>query len=200
MKVVVPRGVAFQKTSGVAPPDSGLRLDPKTMQTNDTAVLERAGTDGRTDLEKRDVRALTEHMTVLFVGGNIYKVLTESGTSYRVDALEGRCTCPDKQYNLEDGGLCKHERRVRFATGERAIPAWVNADAVDPLLGEHIDGTPRAAITGTIEVGDVSGQSLEEARPADCGCWSADQGLPCWPCWRDGFETPSLEAEGSHEQ
>jgi hypothetical protein len=64
-------------------------------------------------------------MTVLPLGGDVYSVTTESGSEYRVDALEGRCTCPDKQYNLEDGELCKHERRVRFAIGQSAIPAWV---------------------------------------------------------------------------
>jgi len=26
-------------------------------------------------------------------------------------------------------------------------------------------------------------------RPEDCGCWNVDQDLPCWACYRDGFDT-----------
>jgi len=201
MKVVVPRGVSRENarcTSTGRRPSVGVR---KTMRNNDSAALERAVTDERTDLEKRDVRALTEYMTVLPVGGGIYEVVTESGKSYRVDALEGGCTCPDKQYRL-DGGQCKHERRLRFANGERAVPAWVEAGAIDPLLGKHTDGTPRVAATdgGTeiIEADDDGEILLEDAadRPEDCGCWDTEQGLPCWPCWRDSFETPNPEPEG----
>jgi hypothetical protein len=169
------------------------------MRNNDSAALERAVTDGRTDLEKRDVRALTECMTVLPVGGDIYEVVTESGTSYRVDALEGGCTCPDKQYRLDDG-LCKHERRLRFATGEWAIPAWADAGTIDPLLGRHTNGTPRVAATdggtGIIETGDDGEILLEDAgdRPDDCECWDTEQELPCWPCFRENFETPNPNA------
>ena len=172
------------------------------MQTNDTATLERAVTDGRTDLQKRDVRALTEYMTVLPEGGDIYKVVTESGSSYRVDALEGRCTCPDKQHNLEDGELCKHERRVRFATGEWVIPGWADTEAIDSQLGDHVTGTPEIAATdgGIIEAGD-DGEILQDKddsdkrrrRPDDCDCddWNHGSGLPCWPCYRDDFEFPN---------
>lgn len=99
------------------------------------------------DLEQRDVRPLTEYMTTLSLGGDVYSVTTQSGSEYRVDGLEGRCTCPDKQYNLEDGELCKHERRVRFATGQWTIPAWVDADEVDAQLGEHVEETPKVAGT-----------------------------------------------------
>jgi len=117
------------------------------MQTNDTATLERAVTDGSTDLQKRDVRALTEYMTVLPLGGGLYSVTTGSGSEYRVDALKGRCTCPDKQHNLEDGDLCKHERRVQFATGEWVIPGWADTEVIDSQLGEHVSGTPQIATT-----------------------------------------------------
>ena len=154
------------------------------MQTNDTVALERAVTDERTDLQKRDVRALTEYMTVLPLGGGLYSVTTQSGSEYHVDALEGRCTCPDKQHNLEDGELCKHERRVRFVTGEWAIPGWTNTEAIDPQLGEHVSETPQVAATDT----------EKRRRPDDCDCLATFEGLPCWPCYRDNFETPNPEA------
>jgi hypothetical protein len=168
------------------------------MQTNDTATLERAVTDGRTDLQKRDVRALTEYMTVLPLGGELYSVTTGSGSEYRVDALKGRCTCPDKQHNLEDGDLCKHERRVRFATGEWAIPGWADTEAVDSQLGEHVSETPQIATTdgGTAEVlqrNDDNDKGRQRPDDCDCGDWNDGSGLPCWPCYRDNFEVPNPE-------
>ena len=76
------------------------------MRNNDSAALERAVTDGRTDLERRDVRALTECMTVLPLGGELYSVTTGSGSEYRVDALEDAgdrpddCECWDTEQEL----------------------------------------------------------------------------------------------------
>jgi hypothetical protein len=172
------------------------------MQAYDSVALERAVTDERTDLDQRDVRALTEYMTVLSLGGAIYSVTTESGSEYRVDALEARCTCPDKQHTLEDGELCKHERRVRFATGQWSIPSWCDENAIDGQLGKHVTETPTIAATdgGVIEV-STDGKSLRDdddadkgrERPADCDCHPAFEDLPCWPCYHDGFENPNPE-------
>jgi hypothetical protein len=64
-----------------------------------------------------------------------------------VDALEGRCTCPNKQKDLEDGDLCKHIRRIRFVTGQRAIPTWADTDEVDVKLEEHVNGIPKVTAT-----------------------------------------------------
>lgn len=167
------------------------------MQTNDTAALERAVTDGRTDLQKRDVRALTEYMTVLPLGGGLYSVTTQTGSEYRVDGEKDRCTCPDKQHNLKDGQLCKHERRVRFATGEWHIPDWVNTKAIDSKLGEHVSGTPQRAATDggvkTIGAEEPETGSTDKGRPADCDCHATFEELPCWPCYRDSFEVPNPE-------
>lgn len=33
-------------------------------------------------------------------------------------------------------------------------------------------------------------------RPADCVCWDTEAGLPCWPCFRDGFDTQNPGAKG----
>jgi hypothetical protein len=149
------------------------------------------------EFDQRDVRALTECMTVLEHGGDVYDVTTESGSSYRVDAVESRCTCPDHQYREV---RCKHIRRVAFATGERAIPAWCQTDAVDPQMGMHVDGGPRqvASDGGVIEATD-DGDSDErddiddDGRPEDCDCgdWNAGLELPCWPCYRDGHREPA---------
>lgn len=93
------------------------------------------------ELDKRDARALTESMTVLPDGGSMFQVVGENGRTHTVDARENRCTCRDAEYNLptEDGReTCKHRARVAFAAGERAIPAWVDMDRVDDLLGEQL--------------------------------------------------------------
>ncbi|WP_436935927.1 hypothetical protein [Halovenus marina] len=165
------------------------------MQTNDSAALEYAVTDDSIDLQKRDVSALTEYMTVLSLGGEVYSVTTESGSEYRVDVLKGRCTCPDKQYNLEDSELCKHERRVRFATGEWTIPGWADTDAVDSQLGEHVTGSPQIATTDGGLMEDTVDREGEKQRPDDCLCGDGNQRseLPCWPCYRNNFKNPNRE-------
>ena len=92
-------------------------------------------------LDQHDVRALTQYLTVLEdlprVDGadDLYVVVSESGSSYLVDAREGACECADHRYRDVE---CKHIRRVAFATGRREIPEWVDEDAIDPDLGRHV--------------------------------------------------------------
>jgi hypothetical protein len=121
-------------------------------------------------------------------------VTTESGSEYRVDALEGRCTCPDHQYREVE---CKHLRRTAFATGERPIPAWVDADEVDAQLGEHVEETPKTAATdGGVTLEEFGADNRDDDRPEECDCGDCNDGLglSCWPCYRDGFETPNPDA------
>lgn len=148
-----------------------------------------------TDLEPRDVRALTEYHSVLDDTGrargadDLYLVVSESGSEYLVDARLGSCECPDHRHREV---RCKHIRRVAYATGDRPVPAWIDTDAVDPQLGEHVDATPRVAATdgGIIDEGG-------DGRPEDCDCgsWNADEDVPCWPCYRDGFREPASVKE-----
>jgi hypothetical protein len=39
-------------------------------------------------------------------------------------------------------------------------------------------------------------ESANTARknPDECDCWDADAELPCWPCYRDGFDVPNPSA------
>ena len=178
------------------------------------------------DTEPRTVRALTEYHSVLDDvrpargADGLYTVVSQSGKSYTVDARTGACSCPDATHNLDvdDGERCKHARRVGFATGERPIPADVAAVVgVDPDLGQHVDGVLRfvAADGGIIEAGD-DGEILDDgddsadestdegdesgadARPdgCDCGEWNDGLSIPCWPCYRDGFEGPTPASAG----
>jgi len=101
----------------------------------------------------RDVRALSELLAVYEFAPGLYWVYSEEGREYTVDAETKACTCPDARYNDLTGG-CKHARRVALWRGDERIPEWVNLEAVDPLLVDHLgledaransghDGVPR---------------------------------------------------------
>ena len=34
-----------------------------------------------------------------------------------------------------------------------------------------------------------------DGRPGDCDCLPTFDELPCWPCYRDGFDVPNPNAE-----
>jgi len=144
--------------------------------------------DESTDLEKRDVRALVEKMTVLADVGaargadEMFVVTTESGSSYTVDLRIGACGCPDAEHRDPEGG-CKHVRRAQFATGTRAIPSWVELDVVDPQLGEHVAG-PVATDGGVIEV-DAEQATLDDDQDDEgCDeCAALPEGWPCAECY-----------------
>ncbi|MFC5974001.1 hypothetical protein ACFPYI_21990 [Halomarina salina] len=85
----------------------------------------------------RDVRALSELLAVYEFAPELYWVYSEEGREYTVDAETRACTCPDAQYNNPEGG-CKHARRMALWRSDEQIPGWVNLEAFDPLLIEHL--------------------------------------------------------------
>lgn len=91
----------------------------------------------RTDLDARDVRALTDYLLVVEEAPDLFLVYGEDGDEYTVDADTGACTCPDAEYRHPEGG-CKHARRVAFHIGARDVPEWADRDAMDPLLVEQL--------------------------------------------------------------
>lgn len=99
------------------------------------------------ELGERDVRALTETMTVLdgcapapADAPGLYLVTTASGHSYTVDPGLAACGCPDSEHRDPDGG-CKHVRRVRFETGRRPLPAWIDEAALDDQFRQFVTPT-----------------------------------------------------------
>ena len=166
------------------------------MSTNTTPRQE---SDGSTELNDRDVRALTEYMTVLDKGGDIYTVIGENGGgAYHVDSRKGRCTCPDHKHGST---RCKHIRRVGFATGDEAIPAWIDRGGLDSQLGDHVAGEVHFSATdGGVTVSTNEGELTDRdnaekntQRPNDCDCRSnsGTSDLPCWPCYQVGFDAPN---------
>lgn len=117
------------------------------MSVHTTPTVKPAGSP-----DERDVRALTQYLTVLPVSSDLYEVVSQSGRAYVVDAREGVCTCADFAYRRPDGG-CKHVRRVAFATGERPVPADVDPAAIDEHLGRHV-GSVAVADGGAADPGD----------------------------------------------
>ncbi len=177
----------------------------------DIAALQDAATDSSIEFEQRDARALTQYLTVLPEHGRardadgLYVVVSESGSSYLVDVRHGACECPDAEYRDPDGG-CKHVRRVRYGTGERAIPAWVDPTAVNEYFSLHVGETPVVALTDggvtTVDDADDTADGCDEqgdGRPDDCDCEGLSD-LCCWPCWQAGFEKPPSRGGGIMSQ
>jgi hypothetical protein len=99
--------------------------------------------------DERAAKALTESMSVLDnrtfgdLRNEEFLVVTPTGT-YHVDAIAETCDCPDALHRAPDEG-CKHRLRVAMARGERPIPEWVDVEAIDDGLGQHLSADPRIA-------------------------------------------------------
>lgn len=156
------------------------------------------------DVEPRTRRALEEPLSVVSLDGTpvdsreetIVMVVSGSGESYHVDvAGDGRCECPDHKHRNAE---CKHIRRARAALGIAPIDSrTLGAVDVDEQLAANAPGPVVATSDGgIIEAGD-EGEILDEGdddgRPEDCECgeWNAGLELPCWPCYREGFDEPA---------
>lgn len=82
------------------------------------------------EIDKRDRRALTEHLTVVERDPDIYQVYSEGGVKYLVDIRAPSCTCPNFMYRGPD---CKHIRRARIEAGRRDL------DSLDEEVQEALD-------------------------------------------------------------
>jgi len=136
------------------------------MSNDDPAALEIAAKDDASiDQSDREVRALTQYLTVLDDydrargADGLYMVVSQNGEEYLVDTRLGACECSDSQYRDVQ---CKHQYRVAFATGERPLPAWIDANAIDAQLGEHVSGPRQAATDGGVIVAGDEGEILDE--------------------------------------
>lgn len=179
--------------------------------TTDTAARNksRVTADDSIDIEPRTRRALEEPLTVVALdgtpvedpGATVVLVVSHSGEQYRVDARAGVCECPDSEHRDPDGG-CKHVRRARAALDREPLDARVVAAVdVDEHLGANAPGPVVAASDGGTEIIDAGNdgtiiddeEDTDDGRPDDCDCgaWNADEGLPCWPCAREGFDEPA---------
>ncbi len=85
---------------------------------------------------KRDIRAVTEYLSVVPIAPGMFRVYNADATKEHIVDLEGgACTCHDFQYRspeLGDRG-CKHIRRVRIREGVDELPP-VPRRRIDPTL------------------------------------------------------------------
>ncbi|PSQ44454.1 hypothetical protein BRD17_04000 [Halobacteriales archaeon SW_7_68_16] len=153
------------------------------------------GANESTEIEPRTERALSECLSVVALNGTpvdnrdetVVMVVSHTGESYHVDAELGWCECPDLRHrNVE----CKHIQRARVALGIEPVDSRVLAAIdVDPTLATNAPGPIVATSDSRIDhEGDWT-----PLRPSDCDCggWNDGEDLPCWPCYRDGFEEPA---------
>ena len=89
------------------------------------------------------------------------------------------CTCPAFEYQ---DGPCKHLVAVAIR---------------EPVL-EAASETPAMRADGGVTVEPEESDHSDE-RPEDCDCIPLFEELPCWPCYRDGFEEPNPTSEVSEE-
>lgn len=156
-------------------------------------------------------------MTVVPDAPGMFEVYNGDGESYVVDLVSGACTCPDAEYHEPEDG-CKHLRRVEMEAGIRDVPqvcaehaapldvklainARADADEPEPEPEPRIipeTTKPARAVMadgGQVLEPETRGSGAEEGRPEECICHSDDD-LPCWPCFRVGFEAPDPTGEG----
>ena len=86
------------------------------------------------------------------------------------------CTCPAFEYQQ---GACKHMVAVAIR---------------EPVL-EAASAEPTMKADGGVTV-EVVESDHSDKRPDDCDCSPTFEDLPCWPCYRDGFEEPNPNVGG----
>ena len=160
-----------------------------------------------TDVEPRTRRALERAYSVLHIDHTLIGddeeptmvavVSGNSGRTHDVDVREVRCTCEDHQYREAE---CAHLRRAKIALGRQPVhTATLQAVDVDEQLAANAPGPVVVTSDGGV-LGADNGETIStkpesdaDERPDDCDCgdWNDGEDLPCWPCYRDGFEEPA---------
>ena len=87
------------------------------------------------------------------------------------------CTCPAWEFQR---GACKH--MVSVAIRESVL--------------EAVSAEPTVKADGGVTVEADTTDDADD-RPDDCDCTPLMDDLPCWPCYREGFEYP-VNSEGGN--
>jgi hypothetical protein len=74
-------------------------------------------------------------------GEGMFKVVSQYGEEYIINAVKERCECPDfKHREGDEDGRCKYIYRARWATGRDALPVdLVEAAEIEPNFGMFVD-------------------------------------------------------------
>lgn len=118
--------------------------------------------------------------------------------------MPDKCECPADQYN--DEYSCKHRVAVATIGGPVVLGAAMaytsdESGQPEPTTMAHKNRTDGGTDVRIDPDDHVAGESDAVGRPEDCECapFMADHGLPCWPCYRDGFETPNPDSSQGSE-
>jgi hypothetical protein len=135
--------------------------------------------DADTTVEKR---AQWEAFEFTLLGSGDVKVVNTSHeepsdhtyTVHVEGGIPSDCTCPAFEYQA---GACKHMLSIAIR---------------EPLL-EAVSAEPTVKADGGLTVEKEEADHSDE-RPEDCDCSPLFDELPCWPCYRDGYEEPNPNA------
>jgi predicted nucleic acid-binding Zn finger protein len=167
-------------------------------------------------IASRTRRALEEPLTVLTTdlkpiqdrGVDVVTVTSHSGSEYEVNVNDGRCTCPDWEYNLDDDEACKHLRRARIALGRESVSTDTIARLdVDANLGANAPGPAVATSDGGVILDDDGNEPDQWEGPfPEVNCYGELTGAKyarCRGCGREvlvGNEETATHAAGcAHE-
>jgi hypothetical protein len=114
-----------------------------------------------------------------------------------------KCECPADQYNEEYS--CKHRVAVATIGGPVVLGAAMVYTSDGGSHSGPITMADKIRTDGGTDVRTdrdkhVDGDTGANNRPDDCDCgeWNEGLALPCWPCYRDGFEMANPDqSEGS---
>ena len=68
----------------------------------------------------------------------------------------------------------------------------------EPVLDAASEEQPVRA-DGGITLEEFGADDRDDDRHDECDCSPLFEDLPCWPCYRDGFEEPNSNATGGDE-
>ncbi|GAB6863274.1 hypothetical protein ACFQL0_22530 [Haloplanus litoreus] len=110
----------------------------------------------------------------------------------RWECDHGREFCAEAPDARDDAIRCSDcEIEASATPGERVVADGGIIEAGDE--GEILDEDD----DDVVDLSEVYGEAAPEERPEDCDCgeWNDGLDLPCWPCYREGFETPATVDE-----
>ena len=149
--------------------DGGLLVEEKAMSNSPLDVLEYS--------ERVAKRAQWEAFEYTLLGDGDVEVVNSSHeepeehtyTVHVEGGIPAHCTCPAWEYQE---GACKHMVSV----------------AIREPVREAAGETSQLRADGGVS---VESEADSDERPDDCDCSPLFEELPCWPCYRDGFEEPA---------
>jgi len=154
--------------------DGGLLVEEKAMRNSPLDVLEYS--------DRVAKRAQWEAFEFSLLGDGDVEVVNTSHEepkehTYTVHVegnIPSHCTCPAWEYQE---GACKHMVSV----------------AIREPVREAAGDTSQLRADGGVS---VEAEADSDERPDDCDCSPLFEDLPCWPCYRDGFEEPAEVSDG----